>query len=915
MKRLYFTALLGLLGLPCFAQKPVLDKSTFKNWTMTRSGAISNNGRYVKYVLSSSIYGAPTDKTIIQQVNGSWKSEIPSIQVTLTADSRLAISQVRDSLWLVQLGGSSIAYIPKVITYKLFSSGKQEYLMARKAADNEMLLRNLATGKQQSFTGVVDIVVSPNSTKLVVRFAGTKENGGLEQLVLLDPKTGKKTEVFKGIGLSNIVFDKIENKMAFSGMEKVGNGLERGFYCYTSGIGTVKVADSHSPGVEAGMNLERITFFNKGGNKLFIKLKPTPAPAAAATGVKVDVWSYLDAKVQSMQLEESTPDPFMLAMGAGSKELTAVLNLNTKRVLRLENEDDQTMFMPEGLEDEYVFPYTRSGYFDEAYWNKTSVPVQYAVSTTTGERKQIDFSIYIFSGISAGGKYTIGTDGKSPDIFSINPATGKGTNLTASLPVPKLNEEDDCAGPKPSAISIVGWTENDEALIISDGYDFWKIDPQAKKTPVSLTNGYGRRNRIQLGLTQRVTGPFKNNEAILLSGYNKLTHDNGFYNLHLDKPGEPELLTMGPYMYYMPYINPNDPPVKAKDANVWLLRRESTTESMNFFTTTDFKTFTPVTEVHPEKNYNWLTSELKSWKDVDGTNMPGVLYKPENFDPAKKYPVIIQYYQILTDHLHKFYLPEASTDNINIPWYVSQGYLVYTPDIRYPIPGRSGESALKSITGARELLSKQPYVDTTKIGIQGHSWGSMQTNYVITHTNMFAAAVSACGIADMISGYSYVHGKGSGANNQAFAERGQERMGATLWEHPERYIESSAVLRADKITTPLLMMNNRNDQVIPLSNGLELFLSMRRLGKPCWLLQYDDQAHSLYGEAVSMDYTTRMNQFFDHYLKGAPAPKWMVEGIPAAKKGIDSGFELSTEKDANGKPITPGVGLLRPESL
>jgi pimeloyl-ACP methyl ester carboxylesterase len=180
------------------------------------------------------------------------------------------------------------------------------------------------------------------------------------------------------------------------------------------------------------------------------------------------------------------------------------------------------------------------------------------------------------------------------------------------------------------------------------------------------------------------------------------------------------------------------------------------------------------------------------------------------------------------------------------------------------------------------------------MGLVGHSFGGFETNYIITHSHLFAAAVSTSGQTDFVSGYDYLNGGVGG--RQAVYELGQSRIGATLWQRPDLFIENSAVLHADQVTTPVLLMANKKDGVVPFEQGIEFFLALRRLQKKAWLLQYDHGGHMADGEgddsgADDKDFTIRSRQFFDYYLEGKTPPKWMTEGIPASMKQIDNGFE------------------------
>ena len=208
---------------------------------------------------------------------------------------------------------------------------------------------------------------------------------------------------------------------------------------------------------------------------------------------------------------------------------------------------------------------------------------------------------------------------------------------------------------------------------------------------------------------------------------------------------------------------------------------------------------------------------------------------------------------------------------MDILWYVSHGYLVLLPDIHYVI-GRPAESAYHSVVSAVHYICKMPWVDRNRLGLQGHSFGAYEANYIVTRTSLFAAACCANGTSDLISESGEFVGN---TGNQGYYEMGQGRMGTTLWSRPDLYINQSPVFSADKVTTPLLILHSPLDMSVYYPQGLEWFISLRRLGKKSWMLQYPNEGHNLEEEEDQLDYTIRMNQFFDHFLKGTPAPEWM----------------------------------------
>lgn len=254
-----------------------------------------------------------------------------------------------------------------------------------------------------------------------------------------------------------------------------------------------------------------------------------------------------------------------------------------------------------------------------------------------------------------------------------------------------------------------------------------------------------------------------------------------------------------------PYRFDWERPIRARDTDVYIVVKMSAEKSPNLFFTSNFIKYSPITNVYPEGEYNWLTTELITWKTFDGVTSRGILYKPENFDSHKKYPLLVFYYERLSDNLHKFNYPGLSTGSLNIPYYVSHGYLVFIPDIYYKV-GWPGRSAYNCVVSGVQYLAKRSYVDVKRMGLQGHSFGGFETNYIITHSNLFAAAMSASGMTDFVSAYGSIMGDGSSRQRQY--ELYRDRIGATLWERPDLYIENSPVFRANKVTTPLLMMTN-----------------------------------------------------------------------------------------------------------
>jgi len=336
-------------------------------------------------------------------------------------------------------------------------------------------------------------------------------------------------------------------------------------------------------------------------------------------------------------------------------------------------------------------------------------------------------------------------------------------------------------------------------------------------------------------------------------------------------------------------------PIKAEKADIFIFQKSSYTEYADLWLSDyHFKNTARISDANPQqKDYLWGKVELIRWKNDKEEEIKGLLYKPENFDPTKKYPMIVYFYEKYSDKIHNHSIPAPSRSVINFPLYNSNGYLIFVPDIKYR-EGYPGMSALDAVVSGTKALIEKGFVEKEHIGIQGQSWGGYQVAYIITRTDIFKAAMAGAPVSNMTSAYGGIRWE-SGRSRMFQYEFGQSRIGGTLWEKQQLYILNSPLFSADKITTPLLIMSNDNDGAVPWQQGIELFNALYRLDKPVWLLNYNGDEHNLTKWPNRVDLSIRMLQFFDHYLKDAPIPVWMYDGIPAIKKGIENGYELNNK--------------------
>jgi dipeptidyl aminopeptidase/acylaminoacyl peptidase len=425
--------------------------------------------------------------------------------------------------------------------------------------------------------------------------------------------------------------------------------------------------------------------------------------------------------------------------------------------------------------------------------------------------------------------------------------------------------------------------------MVYDKHDVWLLDPTGARPAHNVTDGVGRRDNLRFRYAQVNEDELaiSADEPLLLSAFDYQSKAAGFYRASVEGSGEPQRLAMEDRRF--------GNPIKATDADVVMFTRQSFQEFPDLWVADgalgDAKR---LSDANPQQSeYRWGNAEVVAWRSTDGLPLEGLLFTPENFDPNEQYPMMVYFYEKNSQNLHAYRAPVAGGSSISVSFYVSRGYVVFIPDIHYRV-GYPGESALDCVVpGVLSVLAKG-FVDPERVGVQGHSWGGYQISYLVTQTNVFKAAEAGAPVSNMTSAYGGIRW-GTGMSRMFQYEQTQSRLGGTLWNARQRYIENSPLFWTDKIETPVLMMHNDEDTAVPWYQGIEFFVALRRLGKPAWLLNYNGEPHGLRKHQNRVDWQIRMQQFFDHYLVDAPAPVWMVDGIPATRKGSDLGLELVTE--------------------
>ncbi len=749
----------------------------------------------------------------------------------------------------------------------------------------DLIVRRMSDNKEKTFKLVSEYYFDKKGTKLLIETTRNSKDSNSRAMVLIYNLSSEKTDtVMKAFNdAKSFGFDEEGAQLAFVAERDSSTKALQKFYklwYYTNGQDSAKIAaEKNTVGMQLGSTISEnaITRFSKDGKKLFFGTAPIKAPKDTTLVdfelARLDVWHYNDDYLQPQQLKQLD--------GELKRSYLAVMKPGDDRIVQLGAADaEQVSLVDEGNAD-WVLAETDKGNRVEAQWAGRTKSTVYAISTVDGKRRMIQSNSLSNFSASPKGKYVYWYDPVQKNYFTWEAASGLIKNISDKIKEPLYDVENDVPDyPRPQG--IIGWIENDRYILIKDVYDIWQADPAGAEQPKNISNGFGKKtktefNYVRLDPEKRF---IKQDETILLRSQDKTSKYGGFYNKKVNEVSDPVLLTAGPYAFANP--------LKAKETEQYVIQRTNINQS-EIFTSADLKKMDQLSDVAAQqKEYNWLTVELIKWKMFDGKMSEGLLFKPENFDPKKKYPVIFYFYERNADGLYAYRAPAPSASTVNIAYFVSNGYLVFDPNIYYK-DGEPGNSAYNSVVSAAKYLSKMPWVDSTRMAIQGQSWGGYQVAYLVTKTNMFRAAWAGAPVANMTSAYGGIRW-GSGLNRQFQYEHTQSRIGANLWQRQDLYLKNSPLFSADKVNTPLVIMHNDADGAVPWYQGIEYFTALRRLGKKVWMLQYNGEDHNLVERKNRKDLSIRLGQFFDYYLKGGKPAKWITDGLPATEKGKDWGL-------------------------
>jgi len=921
--------LIAAVSTPLLSQqKPTVTNSAdISKWETLGAGVLSNDGKWVAYDLrrgngSSELRYRPVDSenehTVRSGGNPQFSSDNRWLVYTISAENAGGRGAggggggrggrggagggggARNKVAVVDLKLGTTSTFDDVQSFSLNNSGTHVALRrtpAQGRRSTDVIVRDLDGGTELTFGNVSELSWSDDGAllALAVDVEGRTGNG----VQLLNVRTGAIKSLDAGDAhYAGLVWRNHSDDLAAMRSRPDSNFADTSYTVIAwRGLGANATKQSYDFGTDRTFPSDmrvaayRAPQWSDDGSTLVFGIAPREAKVIVmdrrSVGsdlppARVQVWHSKDVREFHQQEVNSAQD---------RQRTTAVAwHLGSATVARLSTDPNENVQFAEGSN---IALATDDAPYSREYMSGRAVRDVYTVDPATGKRNKILSKSAFGATLSPSGKKAAyQQDGQ---WWSLDLASGTRTNLTGKIKTSFVNMEDDHPVPERRAYGLAGFTTGEKSVIVYDRFDLWEVNVDGSN-PVRLTRGRedstvyrcategggpggggGGRGRGGAGAANRAapcqldgdSRTIDTSKPLILSATGEYNKKSGYARVTVGQPVQ-KLLWADKQVTGLR---------KADNADVYLLEQQSYEDSPNFFiagaSLADAKQVSHTNAF--QKDYSWGKQVLMDYSNRRGDKLQMMLTYPADYQPGKKYPMVVYYYEKLSQGFHQYVTP-SERNPYNTQNFSQNGYFVLRPDIVFQArnPGYSGLDCVES--AVKTALAKVSDIDASRVGNMGHSWGGYQSAFYAAHNhNTFAATIAGAPLTDLISFYGYTSGN-SGLPETGHFETGQERMQVSLWEDPMAYVRNSTVLSIDSLHTPLLLEEGDADGNVNSFQSQELYNFARRLGKNVVYLVYEGENHNVARPESQADYTKRQLEWFAHYLKGEPAAKWITEG-------------------------------------
>ncbi|MCP2029686.1 dipeptidyl aminopeptidase/acylaminoacyl peptidase [Flavobacterium sp. HSC-32F16] len=865
MKKVFLLCTLALSVHSLSAQKKTVDESAYQTWKRINNKSLSYNGKWMSY------------STVFQDEEKENKKQI--IIQEAPKGKRLVLENISDLKFI----------------------GKKDWIQY--SVNDSTILQNLKTGvkklwKSKHYTNALE----GTDFLYYTRPESPKGEFFLQRLVCYNLESNDSVFVnniksSRFLKNKSIVYVQVEKDKVLLKQGIPGGKQQTIYSAKASEFGDFQLNGNESGGTftlktNSNADFNMVYYFNLNTNSVtplfnyddVVLNDPAYSISKTAFGVGenanyIQLQLFGNTRPENTQIPKSGVEIWRSNQGAmerrqellrSSKTLPSeqkyLYDIKNKKVIKLasKGEFDQVA-IPESGNFKGAFGLDKKPYAVEVDWTFNERNDIYWIDAATGKSTKVLTGVFGSPSWNPQGSFAVMYDEKQKVWTIFDPISMQFKNICSQIPYPVSDDNVDMKSAN-TAFGIAGWLNNGNTVVIYDQFDLWAIDLTNQNKAYSITQGYGRKNKVELRYGEEgFIGDLDQRKSISLIGFDTEHKSKGIYKL-INNSSVAKI-------FANPDYNVRVDAVSADNSSILFSKESYTIFPDLWWGTAAFGSQQKITDVNPQqKEYAWGTSKLLTWKSFNGKENQGNLYLPDNYDSKKTYPVIVHFYEKHTEEFNAFQLPEVSTSNINIPTYVSRGYIVFQPDVHYTY-GDPGNSVYNDVVSGVEYLISKGITEKGKIGIQGHSFGGYETSFLTTKTDLFSCAIVGSGVSNFTSNYPVM--RSNGISTMFKYEADQYRMGSSLYDNLDGYIKNSPLFSVKNIKTPILIFHNDNDRAVPYQEGQSLFFALRRLGKPALLVNYKKEGHTLEDAANKKDWTLKMQQYFDYYLKGENRPDWM----------------------------------------
>ncbi len=878
-----------IVAMPTMAQKQNLQPEDFKLWHSLGGSSLSDDGNwnaytisrqedsdtvFVKHTSTDKMYSLPFANGGSFSADNQWYAYRIGVSYAESQKLEEQKKSIEYKLGLLNLNSGNIETINSLSRFSFSDDGKFLAIYLAKPKDSKekgstLLLRDLAKGTTRNIGNVTEYGFNKKGDRL----AFVTENEAFKSVEMINMANQSQVVIASDtVSFSNLTWHKEGGSLAFYKTMKHDDYDEESqqVMLYTGIYGTPNLkAFDHTSISNFPKDMRILASSNiaisKAEDAVFFGLQEWTPKDTTKTKKKdeklpgVDVWHWEDTEIQPRQKVTYNQDK-------NRTHLSAWWPANNKFV-RIGDDAQPITSLTE--DHKYAVAYNPDDYkpaFKEDYAD------YYVVNTSTGEKKKMldkQLSNFNSARTSAAGKFIAYFKDQNWWVYNI--ATNMHTNVTEDIEFPLYNINYDGPG-TPPPYGLAGFSKDDKDILIYDQFDVYAISLDGKASR-KLTDGRADEKVFRINRLDYEEPYIDITQPLYLSAYGDRTKYFGYYRM--DSRGRVSEL-----IYENMAIQRLS---KAKKADKFTFVKQAGDVSPTMYVTDNsFSNPSVLVRTNPQQeNYNWGKSELVTYTNADGKELQGALTYPANYEPGKQYPMVVYIYEILSNTVHGYSNP-SERSAYNTTNFSQQDYFVFKPDIVYDIDD-PGMSAVKCVVPAVEKMIGTGMIDKDKVALMGHSWGAYQTSFLITQTDLFAGAVAGAPLTDMISMSLSIYWN-SGTPDQKIFETSQGRFSGPWYEQYEAHKRNSPIYGAQNIKTPLLVAFGDKDGAVDWQQGIEMYGTMRRMEKPHVMLVYEGENHGLAKRENQMDYYTKTKEWFDHFVLGKTAPKWITDGISYMEK-------------------------------